>query len=131
MSKIGAVCRFRSASLYIASNADTAVSPFAPPMILSVVGMEGLGLALDQRLGRRIALGDPRPLVEQPRHRVQRLEVELDELGAHRHQPLRGRPRRPPRAASSPKNFRCSGGETPTRSFGGAAPSTGTGSFRE
>ncbi len=37
-----------------------------------------------QILDHEIALGDPRPLIEQPRRLVERLEVELDQLSAER-----------------------------------------------
>ena len=46
--------------------------------------MERAGIALDQRLHRRIALGDPRAVVERASDLGERLEVEFDDPGAER-----------------------------------------------
>ena len=46
--------------------------------------MQGLRIGLDQRLHRRVALGDPRTVVEHAGDLGEGLEVELDDLGAER-----------------------------------------------
>ena len=45
----------------------------------------------DQRAGGEIALGDPRSLVEQPRRRVERLDVDLHDFGAESGEPRQRR----------------------------------------
>ena len=42
----------------------------------------GLWMRREQILGGEIALGDPRAFIEQPRRRVERLEIDLDDLCA-------------------------------------------------
>ena len=46
--------------------------------------MERLGIGLDQRLHRRVALGDPRTVIERAGDLGERLEIELDDTGAER-----------------------------------------------
>ena len=53
-------------------------------MISRVTGCSDSGRRGDQLLRREIALGDPRPFVEQPRGLVERLDVDLDNRGAER-----------------------------------------------
>ena len=53
-------------------------------MIARVTGWKALGIGLDQRLHRRIALGDPRTVVEHAGDLGEGLEVELDDAGAER-----------------------------------------------
>ena len=47
-------------------------------------GMQGVRIALDQRLGRCVAFGDPGTFVEKPRDFAEGLEVEFDDAGAER-----------------------------------------------
>src|SRR5277367_5662384 len=45
-------------------------------------GKQSVRIALDQRLGRGVALGDPRTFVERPGDLGEWFEVELDDMGA-------------------------------------------------
>jgi len=49
-----------------------------------VTGCSASGRGCDQLLRREKTLGDPRPLIEQPRGLVERLDVDLDDRGAER-----------------------------------------------
>ena len=57
-------------------------------MIARVTGCSASGSRLDQRLGRGVALGDPRAFVEQPRDLGERREVELDDRERRAPRPL-------------------------------------------
>ena len=46
--------------------------------------MEGFRVGLDERLGRRVALGDPRTVIEHAGDLGEGLEVELDDESAKR-----------------------------------------------
>ena len=93
-------------------------------MIARVTGCSASGFSLDQRLGRRVALGDPRPLIEKPGDLGERLEIEFDDPGAERLESddVAGEGGlRPP----SSKNRRGRRAATPMRKPGGKAESAG------